>query len=80
MGKGFTHMSQSLVHELLEKEKNFDEKFLKKEISEKGWNSFYKGLIDLFSIEKSDFNEENISSFLESFSILSFFEGVKFTI
>lgn len=62
-------------YELFEKEKNFDEKMLKEEISEKGWNSFYKGLIDLFCIEKSDFNEMNISSFLENFSVPPFSKG-----
>jgi len=43
-----------------------------KEIGESGWNSFYKGLIDLFTIRKSDFNEElDIDFFLNNFSIKS---------
>jgi hypothetical protein len=41
------------------------------EIREEGWKSFYKGLIDLFVIRKTDFNKVNdIDSFLENFSIL----------
>lgn len=59
-------------YELFDSEKHFEEKLLKEDISEKGWNSFYNGLINLFVIEKSDFEEENISSFLENFSIPSF--------
>lgn len=62
-------------YELFEKEKNFDKKLLKQEISEKGWTSFYTGLIDLFVIEKSDFDEINISSFFKNFSIPPYSKG-----
>jgi hypothetical protein len=35
-----------------------------------GWKSFYEGLVDLFIIEKSSFNNElNIDSFLNNFSV-----------
>ena len=37
---------------------------------ENGWNSFYKGIIELFIIRKSDFDSKlNIDSFLNNFSI-----------
>lgn len=40
------------------------------EIGEEGWISFYKGLIELFVIKKSDFGDNtNIDSFLDNFSI-----------
>lgn len=40
------------------------------DIREDGWKSFYKGLIDLFVIKKSDFKgKENIEAFLDNFSI-----------
>lgn len=47
------------------KAKNMDE------IKEEGWGSFYRGLIDLFTIKKSDFKKDlNIDSFLENFSVI----------
>jgi len=40
------------------------------EIREEGWKSFYKGLIELFVIKKSDFSEDSgIDSFLDNFSL-----------
>ncbi len=42
------------------------------ELGEKGWNSFFRGIIDLFVIEKSDFSEDlDVDSFLDNFSISS---------
>lgn len=39
-------------------------------IREEGWKSFYEGLIELFVIRKSDFDDNiNIDSFLDNFSI-----------
>lgn len=39
-------------------------------IRDEGWKSFYKGLIELFVIRKSDFGDNtNIDSFLDNFSI-----------
>lgn len=39
-------------------------------IGENEWKSFYKGLIELFIIRKSDFNSDvNIESFLDNFSV-----------
>lgn len=41
----------------------------KEELRDKGWGSFYKGLIELFVIRKSDFDDDsNINSFLDNFS------------
>jgi len=38
---------------------------------EEGWESFYKGLIELFTITKNDFDENlNINDFLKNFSLL----------
>ncbi len=40
------------------------------EIREEGWKSFYKGLIELFVIRKSDFDKKlDINSFFNNFSI-----------
>jgi hypothetical protein len=40
------------------------------QIGEAGWNSFYKNLVELFVIKKSDFNNNiNIEAFLNNFSI-----------
>ncbi len=40
------------------------------EIRAEGWRSFYEGLIELFVIRKSDFDDQiEISSFLDNFSI-----------
>ena len=42
----------------------------KEELREKGWEAFYKGLIELFVIRKSDFADDfDIDSFLDSFSV-----------
>ncbi len=41
------------------------------EIREEGWKSFYKGLIELFVIRKTDFEKDSdIDSFLENFSLV----------
>ncbi|NQV37031.1 MAG: hypothetical protein HQ509_03385 [Candidatus Marinimicrobia bacterium] len=41
------------------------------EIREEGWKSFYKGLMELFIIRKTDFKTDyDIDSFLENFSII----------
>lgn len=56
--------------ELFETEKHIREGFTKEEVSQKGWNSFYDGLLDLFCISPVDFFEQiNINSFLDNFSI-----------
>jgi len=48
------------------------------EIGENEWKSFYKGLIELFVIRKSDINSDvNVESFLNNFSI-SIKEGINF--
>ncbi len=49
----------------------FEDAIDKKNITmEDSWNSFYKGLIELFIIRSSDFNNNNgIKSFLNNFSI-----------
>ncbi|MCK4828698.1 SEC-C domain-containing protein [bacterium] len=42
----------------------------KEELRKKGWEAFYKGLIELFVIRKSDFDDDlDIDSFLDSFSV-----------
>ncbi len=47
-----------------------EEKLSIDEIRDKHWKSFYKNLIDLFVIEKSNFsNEVNIEAFLNNFSV-----------
>jgi hypothetical protein len=47
------------------KELNMDE------IREEGWKSFYKGLIELFIIRKTDFDEDSdIDLFLKNFSVI----------
>ncbi|MCK9391929.1 MAG: SEC-C domain-containing protein [Syntrophales bacterium] len=44
----------------------------KEELRDKGWESFYIGLIELFIIRKSDFdNDFDINSFLDNFSFSS---------
>lgn len=56
--------------ELFDSESDLLEKLTKKEVSEKGWNSFYKGLLNIFCIHKADFSEkQNISSFIQNFAI-----------
>lgn len=41
----------------------------KEELKDKGWESFYNGLIELFVIRKSDFDDDSdINSFLDNFS------------
>lgn len=56
--------------ELFDSESDLIEKLTKKEVSEKGWNSFYKGLLNIFCIQKADFSEkQKISSFIENFAI-----------
>lgn len=41
------------------------------EIREEGWKSFFKGLIELFVIRKTDFDKDSdIDSFLENFSVV----------
>lgn len=57
-------------YELFEMDKHIEEGFNPNEIEEKGWHSFYNGLIDLFTIYKSDFVESlDIDSYLSNFSI-----------
>lgn len=56
--------------ELFETEKHIENGFSKEEVVEKGWNSFYNGLLNLFCISLDDFSEQiNISDFLTNFSI-----------
>lgn len=56
--------------ELFDSESDLMEKLTKKEVSEKGWNSFYKGLLKVFCIQKTDFGDkQKISSFIENFAI-----------
>lgn len=56
--------------ELFDSEKNLIEKLSKKEVSDKGWDSFYKGILDIFCIQKTDFSgKQKISSFIENFTI-----------
>ncbi|WP_303918431.1 SEC-C domain-containing protein [Draconibacterium sediminis] len=63
--------------ELFEFDQHKETYFNPEEITEKGWNSFYDGLLNLFSIAQSDFDEKlNISSYLENFSNQSFKGGV----
>ena len=41
------------------------------EIREEGWKSFYKGVIELFVVRKSDFSKDSgINSFFDNFSLL----------
>ena len=44
------------------------------ELREKGWQSFYQGLIELFTIRKTDFdsaiNTDNVERFLNNFSVI----------
>jgi|GEM_PF-327951 len=48
-----------------------DFKFPLQEIYEQGWESFYKNVIELFVIRKSDFDErENFNSFSNNFSLV----------
>lgn len=66
----FTMLEFFQFFELFDTGNHIEKGLNPKEIGEKGWNSFYKGLIDLFSIKKSDFNTDlNISAFLNNFSI-----------
>lgn len=56
--------------ELFDSESDLMEKLTKKEVSEKGWNSFYKGLLNIFCIKKTDFSDnKKISNFIENFAI-----------
>ena len=53
--------------ELFNTESHIEKGLEPKEIGEQGWKSFYDGLIDLFSIRKSEFAKTlNIDSFLKS--------------
>ena len=48
-----------------------EEKLSMDNIREEGWKSFYKGLIELFIIRKTDFDKNSdIDSFLENFSVI----------
>lgn len=48
-----------------------EEKLSMDDIREEGWKSFYKGLIELFIIRKTDFDKDSdIDSFLENFSVI----------
>jgi hypothetical protein len=56
--------------ELFFEDSHISEEGNKEEIMHSGWNSFYKGLIDLFIVNKSDLLEfPNAISYLENFSI-----------
>lgn len=49
---------------------NLAKELQKNNVSEKGWNSFYAGLLDIFCISKSDFKINlDISDFLDNFTI-----------
>lgn len=70
MDEFFSILEFSQFHELFETNKHIEEGFNLNEIGEKGWSSFYNGLIDLFTIHKSDFIEDlDIDSYLNNFSI-----------
>lgn len=48
-----------------------DEKLNMDDIREEGWKSFYKGLIELFIIRRTDFDKNSdIDSFFENFSVI----------
>lgn len=64
-------------YELFEAEPHIEKGFSPEEISERGWNSFYKGLLDLFCITPNDFNEHlDITSYLKNFSIPTDSDGL----
>lgn len=63
--------------ELFETEKHIADGFSNEEVVDKGWKSFYDGLLNLFCISLDDFSEQkNISSFLDNFLINSNSEGL----
>ena len=49
-----------------------EEELTKEELRDKGWESFYKGLIELFVIRESDFNDDSAINFLLSNFSFSF--------
>ncbi len=56
--------------ELFETEIHIEKELTSEEIAERGWESFYDGLINLFCVSKSDFdNNLDVSSYLYNFSI-----------
>lgn len=66
----FTIIEFFQFFKLFETDSHIKEGLNTEEIGEKGWSSFYTGIIDLFTIRKSDFNNSlNIDSFLDNFSI-----------
>jgi len=57
-------------NELFETEKHINDGLTKEEVLERGWDSFYNGLLDLFCISPDDFSKQiKIDSFLSNFSI-----------
>lgn len=51
-------------------ELNIEKGLSPEEISEKGWNSFYDGLLELFCVTQSDFDKHlDITNYLNNFSI-----------
>lgn len=56
--------------ELFDSEPDLMQKLTKEEVSEKGWNSFYRGLLNIFCIKKTDFSDnKKISNFIKNFAL-----------
>lgn len=69
----FSIMEFYQYHELFETKKHISESDTGDDISQKGWNSFYDGLLDLFIVSPSDFRKElSPNLFFEKFSIDDF--------
>jgi hypothetical protein len=69
----FFNMLEFYQYDLLFETKAHEAKGLSpEEVTENGWKSFYRNLIDLFTISQNEFSADlNIDSFLERFSIPS---------
>ncbi|HRP37135.1 MAG TPA: SEC-C domain-containing protein [Candidatus Dojkabacteria bacterium] len=73
----FSMMEFYQFSELFEIEKHIANGFSKEEILERGWNSFYNGLLNLLCVSPNDFSEQiNISDFLTNFSITANYKGL----
>tara|TARA_A100000171_G_scaffold52958_1_gene74632 strand:- start:8241 stop:10559 length:2319 start_codon:yes stop_codon:yes gene_type:complete len=56
--------------DLFETDSHINKGLQKEDVTNEGWNSFYSGLIDIFSVKLSDFDEKiNFLSFIQNFSI-----------
>jgi hypothetical protein len=68
--KFLTSLEFYQFHQLFQPDAHVAQGLDSQEISESGWYSFYEGVLDLFTIRPSDFDQElDVNDFLKQFSI-----------